>query len=300
MSLAVRYMTGFATATGSASEQLGFSISAKSVNHRFLDPHLRLPSGCDALEMDLRRALKEHVRRGHVEITVQLDRSARTNVQVNMAVVRAHYEAFQTAASELRLNVSPDLNAILRVPGALSADAPTGSDDMAALQTAVMALVPQLLEDLNRMREREGAALVAELRAEMGRIRDAVTEVRKLRAETAPQMAEVLRERLRALLADTPISEERVLTEAALLAERGDVDEEMVRLDAHVDHFLQMLDAGGEVSKRLDFLLQEFNREANTLLSKTGGSAHSLRITERALDVKSEIERAREQVQNLE
>jgi uncharacterized protein (TIGR00255 family) len=300
MSLAVRSMTGFATATGSASEQLGFSISAKSVNHRFLDPYLRLPSGCDALEMDLRRVMKEHIGRGHVEIAVQLDRTARTNVQVNMAVVRAHYEAFQTAASELRLNVSPDLNAILRVQGALSADAPSGPEDMAALRSAVMAIVPQLLEDLNRMREHEGAALVSELRAEMHRIREAVTEIRRLRGETAPQIADTLRERLRALLADTPINEERVLTEAALLAERGDVDEEMVRLDAHVDHFLQLLETGGEVGKRLDFLLQEFNREANTLLSKTGGSAHSLRITERALDVKSEIERAREQVQNLE
>ena len=299
MSAAIRSMTGFASVTGRASETLGFTLSAKSVNHRFLDPHLRLPGGMDALDMELRKLLKEHIRRGHVEITLQLERSARTGVQVNLPLLRAHVDAYRAAAADLELTGEPDLNALLRLPGALSGDA-APTEDHAALQQAVIELVPQLLAELNIMREREGAALADEMRAGMARIHTAVTEVRSLRAETLPQIYNTLRERLQTLLTDTAISEDRILTEAAMLAERGDVDEEMVRLDTHVQHFVEHLDAGGEIGKKLDFLLQEFNREANTLLSKTGGSAHSMRITELGLAVKSEIERAREQVQNLE
>jgi len=293
-------MTGFATTTGRVSDQLGFALTLKSVNHRFFDPHFRLPTGCDALEMELRRLLKESIHRGHVEVTVQIDRTPRSSIQVNMAVVRAHVEAFRIAASDLKVNVAPDLNAILRMPGALSADAVSGPEDATAMQAAVIELLPALVQDLNAMREQEGITLATELRAEMGRILAAVSEVRLLRSASAPQIATALRERLQTLLADVPMNEERILTEAAILAERGDVDEEMVRLDAHVHHFLQILNDGGEVGKRLDFLLQEFNREANTLLSKTGGASHSLRITELGLEIKSEIERAREQVQNLE
>lgn len=299
MSAPVRSMTGFATVNGRASETLGFTLTAKSVNHRFLDPHLRLPSGNDALEMELRRMLKEHVRRGHVEITLQLERGAKSNVQVNLPLLRAHVDAFRAAAADLELTGEPDLNALLRIPGALSGDA-AASDDSGALQAAALELVPQLLAELNAMREREGTSLVAEMRAAMGRIHQAVTEVRGLRAETLPQIYATLRDRLQALLADATVSEDRIMSEAALLADRGDVDEEMVRLDTHVTHFLEHLNAGGEIGKKLDFLLQEFNREANTLLSKTGGSAHSMRITELGLSVKAEIERVREQVQNIE
>lgn len=299
MSAPIRSMTGFASVTGRVSDALGFTLTTKSVNHRFLDPHLRLPGGMDALEMELRKQLKEHVRRGHVEITLQLERTARSAIQVNVPLLSAHVEAYRTAAAELGLSGEPDLNGLLRMPGALAGDT-SPSDDQAALQAAVLEAIPELLAALNTMREREGAALADEMRAGMGRIHAMVTEVRGLRAETLPQIYNTLRERLQTLLADTAISEERILSEAALLAERGDVDEEMVRLDTHVQHFIEHLNAGGEIGKKLDFLLQEFNREANTLLSKTGGSAHSMRITELGLAVKSEIERAREQVQNLE
>lgn len=299
MSAPIRSMTGFASTTSRVSETLGFTLTAKSVNHRFLDPHLRLPGGMDALEIELRKMLKEHVRRGHVEITLQLERGTRSSVQVNIPLLSAHVEAFRTAADELGLSGEPDLNGLLRLPGALAGDT-TPNEDQSALHTAVLEAIPNLLAALNAMREREGAALAGEMRAGMARIHAMVTEVRSLRAETLPQIYNTLRERLQTLLADTSISEERILTEAALLAERGDVDEEMVRLDTHVQHFVEHLDAGGEIGKKLDFLLQEFNREANTLLSKTGGSAHSMRITELGLAVKSEIERAREQVQNLE
>lgn len=299
MSAPVRSMTGFATASGRVSDSLGFTLSAKSVNHRFLDPHLRLPSGCDALEMELRRTLKDWVKRGHVEITLQMERGARAGIRANLPLLREHVEAFRAAAEDLKLKGEPDLNALLRMPGALSAES-AASEDTAALQVAVMQLLPMVMAELNSMREREGAALVAEMRAGMERIRVATVEVRRLRAEMAPQIVINLRERLQTLLKDVPLQEERVLAEAAIVAERGDVEEETVRLETHVQHFLEMLQAGGEIGKRLDFLLQEFQREANTLLSKTGGSAQSIQITDLGLALKAEIERVREQVQNLE
>lgn len=299
MKQVVRSMTGFATAQERVHDQLGFTLSIKSVNHRFLDPHFRLPNGSDALEMEIRRQLKEYVRRGHVEVMLQVDRGTRTGMKLNLPLLREHVEAYRVAAAELQLGGEPDLNALMRLPGALSAEN-HHAEDAAALQEGVLHIFPQVMTALNGMREREGAALVSELRNCMQRILEAAREVRALRIEMAPQIVANIRERLQALLSDVPLQEERVLMEAAVVAERGDVEEETVRLETHVQHFIETLESGGEVGKRLDFLLQEFQREANTLLSKTGGTAQSLRITDLGLVLKTEIERAREQVQNLE
>jgi uncharacterized protein (TIGR00255 family) len=155
---------------------------------------------------------------------------------------------------------------------------------------------------LNEVRAQEGAALAAELRASMSRLLAFATEVAELRSGVREALFERLRARLAELMQGTSVSEERLLAEAAVLAEKSDVEEEIVRLRTHVDHFIALLDAGGELGKRLDFLLQELNREANTMLSKTSGASggNSLRITELGLEMKAEIEKAREQVQNLE
>ena len=144
--------------------------------------------------------------------------------------------------------------------------------------------------------------MVAELRASMLRLRGFAEEMSGLRNGVREAQFDRLRSRLVELTEGVPVSEERLLTEAAVLAEKSDIEEEIVRLRTHVDRFLAMLDDGGELGKRLDFLLQELNREANTMLSKTSGAAgeNSLRITELGLEMKAEIEKCREQVQNLE
>jgi len=184
----------------------------------------------------------------------------------------------------------------------MTGDISDRTDDVEAVTTAVSGVFPQALAELNVMREREGEALKLELVRCMQRIREVADEVRDLRKGAQQAHFAVLKQKLIELTNEAGISEERVMTEAALLAERGDVDEELVRLHAHVDHFVALLDEGSEVGKKLDFLLQEFNRESNTLLSKTSGvvTAGGLRITELGLLLKAEIERAREQVQNLE
>ncbi|MEO6815832.1 MAG: YicC/YloC family endoribonuclease [Edaphobacter sp.] len=295
-------MTGYANLRGSVKEQLGFTLTIKSVNHRFLDLQFRLPSSCDGLEIQLRRMLKEKLRRGHVDVTLQLERKSNVQIQLNAALLDAYVKAFREASALHGLTSEPDMNSILRLPGLMSAESSVSEEAMQGLDDAVMSLVDELVGKLNELRALEGAALAAELRASMSRLLTSANEVAELRSGVRDALFERLRARLSELMQSTSVSEERLLAEAAVLAEKSDVDEEIVRLRTHIDHFVGIVDAGGEVGKRLDFLLQELNREANTMLSKTSGASggNSLRITELGLEMKAEIEKAREQVQNLE
>ena len=277
--------------------RVAFSLSLKSVNHRFLDLHFRLPSGSDAIEMQLRRLLKEKIARGHVEVTLSLERGGVETLALNRPLVSAYIAAFRAAASEFAVPAEPDLNTILRIPGALDS---AGSAVDGALESAVMASVGEALDRLNQMREQEGRSIERELRQRMAHLREAVNIVQLHRRTMLQSYMERLHSRLQELLGSSA-DKERVLQEAALLVDRSDVQEEVVRLENHIQHFLGLLDQHGEVGKKLDFLLQEMNREANTLLSKTSGLAgEALKITEAGLSMKAEIEKSREQVQNLE
>jgi len=295
--MSIRSMTGFAQVKGQVNSQLSFTLSLKSVNHRFLDLHFRMPADSDELEMALRRKLKEKMARGHVELTLNLERANHESYSLNRDLVGGYIQAFRTAAAEFGSAAEPDLNAILRIPGALeSAGVPTGGE----LETAVLARVEELLGRLNTMREEEGRGAEHELRQRMAHVQQAREQIDKHRQATLQTYVEKLKSRMQELIG-SQVEPERILQEAALLVDRSDVQEELVRLDTHVKHFLGLLDEGGEVGKKLDFLLQEMNREANTLLSKTSGLAgEALKITEYGLSIKADIEKAREQVQNLE
>jgi uncharacterized protein (TIGR00255 family) len=294
-------MTGYASLRGSVRDSVAFTLAMKSVNHRFLDLNLRLPSYCDSLEVQMRRMLKERLRRGHVEVTLQLERRSSAGIQLNAGLLNAYMQAYREASESNGLAYEPDLNAMLRIPGMMTAES-SGADDLAGLDVAVLSQIAPLVEKLNEVRSEEGAALVAELRASMLRLRAFAEEMVGLRNGVREAQFDRLRSRLVELTEGVPVSEERLLTEAAVLAEKSDIEEEIVRLRTHVDRFVAMLVEGGELGKRLDFLLQELNREANTMLSKTSGAAgeNSLRITELGLEIKAEIEKCREQVQNLE
>jgi uncharacterized protein (TIGR00255 family) len=294
-------MTGYASLRGSVRDSVAFTLAMKSVNHRFLDLNLRLPSYCDGLEVQMRRMLKERLRRGHVEVTLQIERRSSAGIQLNAGLLNAYMQAYREASESNGLAYEPDLNAMLRIPGMMTAES-SGADDLAGLDVAVLSQIAPLVEKLNEVRSQEGEALVAELRASMLRLRAFAEEMVGLRNGVREAQFERLRSRLVELTEGVPVSEERLLTEAAVLAEKSDIEEEIVRLRTHVDRFVAMLAEGGELGKRLDFLLQELNREANTMLSKTSGAAgeNSLRITELGLEMKAEIEKCREQVQNLE
>lgn len=293
-------MTGYAHISGRANQMLAWSLTLKSVNHRFLDLHLRMPGGTEPLEMRLRRWLKDRIVRGHLEVTLSLDRGSALNAQLDGPLLKAYVETFRAAAKENGLTGEPDLNTLLRFPGVLAAEVRSSEHEMAALEQSVMAQLDLLVASLNSMRAEEGEALARELTAGMDRLLAAVREVSRLREEVQKAYFERIRQRL-AALSDGIVDDGRILQEAAVLAERSDIEEEVTRLRGHVQHFHVLLQAGGEVGKKLDFLLQEMNREANTLLSKTGGvSGNGQKITELGLAMKSEIEKAREQVQNLE
>jgi uncharacterized protein (TIGR00255 family) len=299
-------MTGFAQVTGEitrsgngvgSNSRLAFALALKSVNHRFLDLHFRLPSGTDSLEMQLRRLLKDKMARGHVEVTLSLERSNNETFSLNREIVGGYIAAFRAAAAEFSLHADPDLNAVLRIPGALDSANGAANEE---LEAAVMAKVGDALERLNQMREEEGRGISRELRERMAHLLEAGRSVHQHRRAVLQNYNERLQSRLQDLLG-APVDKERVLQEAALLVDRSDIQEEIVRLETHVQHFLGLLDQGGEIGKKLDFLLQEMNREANTLLSKTSGLAgEALKITEAGLAMKAEIEKSREQVQNLE
>ena len=293
----LRSMTGFAQVRGQVNAQLAFALSLKSVNHRFLDLHFRLPSDTDSLEMKLRRFLKEKLARGHIEVTLSLDYSGANGVAFNRPLVGAYVQAFRSAADEFGVTGEPDLNVVLRMPGAMDSGVERAGEE---LENAVMARVEEALSKLNEMREEEGRGIGQELRDRMRHLEKAGAGVEGHRNAILRGYAERLQSRMQELLG-AQIDKERILQEAAVLVDRSDIQEEMVRLNTHVKHFLSLLEQGGEVGKKLDFLLQEMNREANTLLSKTSGLAgEALKVTEMGLLMKSEIEKSREQVQNLE
>lgn len=296
----LRSMTGFAQAR---REQDGWAlrISLRSVNHRFLDLHVRLPEGFEPLEPAIRQIVRDHLRRGHVDVTLNLEASGAAAVHVNAEVAAEYLKAARKLRDEMGIGAEPDLAALLRLPGVIGSAAAGDGDAAAMYGDAVRACLAEALRKLDAMREAEGSALTAEMNQRLARIAELAAQVEPPAARARPAYARRLEQRVRELLGETPLDPARLAQEAALLAERGDVAEEIARLRSHVEQYQALLAAGGEVGKKFDFLLQEMQREANTLLSKTPGvEEEGLAITSLALEIKSEIEKLREQVQNVE
>ena len=296
-------MTGFAQAR---REENGWAVrvSVKSVNHRFLDLKLRLPEGFDLYELRLRQIVREHIHRGHVEVSVGVEPGTAAPVQVNRELVQAYLKVAEELRQQTRAATDMDVVALLRLPGViagLSAAVPEAEEDQEKLGKALDGCLSETLSKLDEMRRAEGKHLTDELRERLVRISEHTEKVRGLAATLRPAFARRLETRLKELLGGTGIEPQRLAQEAALLAERSDVSEELDRLRSHLQQFGKLLDGAGELGKKLDFLLQEMQREANTLLSKTPGvESEALHITGLALEIKAEIEKLREQVQNIE
>jgi uncharacterized protein (TIGR00255 family) len=292
-------MTGFARVRKTTPHG-EIVMSIKSVNHRGLDTHFHMTEDLDPFESAIRAAVKSRVARGHLQVHVQYTpASANGGSGLNRALLRTWLEAFREAAAELGEDSRPDLNAALRMPGMLQTAAPGEADP--ALEQALVETAGETLELLNRFRDREGLAMAAEIRQRCGSLVDLVERMEKIRSRATSAFQSRLKERLRELLRGAGIEPQRLAQEAALLAERSDVSEELVRLKTHAAQLEKLLADGGEIGKRLDFLLQEMNREANTILSKTNGLGElGLTITDLALEAKAEIDKMREQSLNLE
>jgi len=296
-------MTGFAQARG---EYQGWAIrmSVKSVNHRFLDLKMRLPEGFDLFELRLRQLVRERIHRGHVELHLSVEPGTAAAVQVNRELLQAYLRAAEDLQKDSRAASDLDVVALLRLPGViggLAAVLPESEEEQEKLGQALDGCLGEALAKLDEMRRAEGRHLAEELRERAGRITEQTEQVRALVTSLRPAFARRLETRLKELLGGAAIDPPRLAQEAALLAERSDISEELDRLRSHLQQFAKLMDGAGELGKKLDFLLQEMHREANTMLSKTPGvESEALAITGLALEIKAEIEKLREQVQNIE
>jgi uncharacterized protein (TIGR00255 family) len=295
--MSIRSMTGFAQLKGQHGKT-AYTFSTKSVNHRFLDLHLRLPGRSDVFEQQLRKLFKEKMHRGHVELTLTLEYAGASGISVNRELISGYVKAFRELSGDLDLHGDVDLNAVFRLNGVLSASSEMPEE--AELQSTLLAAAAELIDLLNANRQLEGDHTRTELESRMDQLERNTAEVETLRGAVLQAHLERIRSRMAELL-EGKADPDRILQEAAMLAERSDIQEEIVRLLTHIKHFRGLLVEGEDVGKKLDFLLQEMNREANTMLSKTTGLAgDAMRITELGLALKSDIEKSREQVQNVE
>lgn len=299
MSLPLRSMTGFAR-TRRPWGKGELTVSVKSVNHRGLDVHVRGPEAADPFEASLRAAVKSSLARGHVEVRIGFGEAGAESggLTLNHKLMEAYLTAFRDASAEHGLSAQPDLNAALRIPGMLS----SGEEDLPGNAEAVLLdALQQALRELNAFREREGAEIAAEMRRHCAATAAAAAEMERIREGATAVFQARLADRLNELLKGVQIDPQRLAQETAILVDRSDIGEELARLKIHCGQLAALLDQGGEVGKKLDFLLQEMNRETNTVLSKTGGAGEAgLRITELALGAKASIEKVREQSLNLE
>jgi uncharacterized protein (TIGR00255 family) len=295
----LRSMTGFAR----ARRPLGdgeLVVSLKSLNHRGLDVQVHAPTAADAFENAVRAAVKARVVRGHVEVRISLPQASSTSAAaLNHGLLAEYVRAFREAAQIHGLRADPDLNAALRMPGMFEEG--TDKDIPGDTEAVLAATLEAALTELNAFRAREGAEIAAEMRIHNGRVGAVAEQMEKIRIGAAAAFQTRLSDRLKDLLKGVQIEPQRLAQEAAILADRSDIGEELARLKIHSAQLGALLDGGGEVGKKLDFLLQEMNRETNTILSKTNGAGEAgLKITELALESKAAIEKVREQSLNLE
>jgi uncharacterized protein (TIGR00255 family) len=291
-------MTGFARVTREIAGR-DCVLTVKSVNHKALDVQLHLPPAAEALENEFRQTVRKWVNRGYVQVNVQTGKgNGNGNLQLNEPLFRAWVAAYEQASRLLSQTPEPEVEAALRLPGMLVEEDLSDNSGFAA---ALLELLEAALAEHREFREREGAAILEDFRQRTAIVAQCAEEVKALRAEATAYFASRLRQRLDDLLGNSNVDPQRLAQEVALLADKTDVSEELTRLVVHIDELRQLLETEGEIGKKLDFLLQEMNREANTLLAKTANTGEfGLRITKAGLTVKAEIEKMREQALNLE
>jgi uncharacterized protein (TIGR00255 family) len=294
--MTVKSMTGFGRGTGSFGG-LDFTIDIKSVNHRFFDFSARIYKDYAFLEEPIKKRVSEVVSRGKIDIYFHTEKSvAETELEatVDQNLVRAYLTAAELIHNDFGVHNDLAASRLLTLPDVLTIKQPEIADE--DVKAAVLAGLDQALESFISMREVEGAKLKKDLLENLRFIATAVEQVEKLAPESVALYRNRLEEKIRETLADRNFDENRLLTEVAIFADKVAVDEETVRLRSHLAQFESLLEQGGPIGKKLDFLIQEMNREINTI----GSKCNSIEITRIVVDVKSCIEKIREQVQNVE
>jgi uncharacterized protein (TIGR00255 family) len=297
----IRSMTGYSRARAEEAD-FALSVTAKSINHRFLDLQVRLPTGLECFEPLIRRTAKEHISRGHVEVQVNLEKAGPAELRVDRSSLDAYLATIQELRREHGFESEPDLVALLRIPGMVSAANGTiPAEDMDRFEKALENTLARAFTSLNEMRAREGEALERDMRSRLERLDALAGEVERHAQDALRLYGRRLERRVRELLGNVELDGARLAQEVAYLASRADITEELTRFRSHLDQARQLLEESSEAGKKLDFLLQEMNREANTLLSKTTDVPEiGLEISRRGIEMKTEIEKLREQAQNIE
>lgn len=293
----MKSMTGFGRGTAQGD---GFSaaVDLKTVNNRFLDIHLRTSTDLTALEAVVRKRIGERLSRGRVDVNISVERTSEVTYELNRPLIAGFIQVMREMQKEYSLAGEPDVNVLARLPGAMQVSRAGVSDEM--LKGVEQAL-DQALSELEAMRVREGAALAAEMSSRLDEIERHLPTIEALTGEQVDAYRARVNRRISELLARdgleiVQLDQGRLAQEVAYLADRSDISEEVARLRSHVSQFRAALAEEGDTGKRLDFLLQEFNREANTVLSKST----DLAIKDAALGIKAAVEKLREQVQNVE
>ncbi len=292
----MKSMTGFGRGTV-AGNDFSVTVELKTVNNRFLDIALRLSSELSPLESTLKRQITNRLSRGRVDVFLNYERNVDVNYELNNPLISGYLSALKQLQEDFRLAGEPDLNVVARLPNVLL---PRKDDLSEEFTVGVEKALAQALNDLEKMRENEGLILKDELNFRLSEIENRLPNIEAQAETVAEEYRQKLTKRISELLAKSDsqieIDQARMAQEVAFLADRCDISEEIQRLRSHLEQFRQILSEEKEVGKRLDFLTQEFNREANTIASKT----NNMIIKENALAIKSEIEKIREQVQNVE
>jgi uncharacterized protein (TIGR00255 family) len=287
-------MTGYGN--GSAqNDTASISVEIRTVNHRFLDMHIRLSREFLFLEGELQQMVRGTLDRGRVDINATIQKAGFSKFEVNHSLARSYMDAADRLREDLKINDSLDLKTLLSFPGILQNGDAVPSDSGPLLDLMKRSL-RDALEGVLRMRRQEGEALRADMLQNLSLMEESAKHIRDLNANSAAEYFQKLRDRLAQLLPQGGIDPQRLAQEAALIADKCDVSEEITRLQSHIAQYLSLMDAKEKAGKKLDFLLQEMQREANTILSKSG----NLEISSRAISIKTDIEKLREQVQNVE
>ncbi len=291
----VRSMTGYGRSVQTLSGR-EFTVEIRSVNNRYLDCTVKLPRAFSFAEDSVKQAVKQAVQRGKVDVFITVNSQSAEDVVIslNKPVLEGYLTAMKTMVAEY--GVADDIRAsvLSRMPDVFVVEKPQADEEQ--LKADLLTVVHEALESYNQMRAVEGAALEADLRSRGATILELVAQVEQASPQTVADYRRRLSEKMQEILENKSLDEGRILTEAAIFADKVAVDEETVRLRSHLEQMNQMLTAGGALGRKLDFLIQEMNREANT----TGSKCTDVRIARIVVDIKAELEKIREQTQNLE
>ncbi len=290
----IKSMTGFGQGSAEGTN-FKVRVDVRSVNNRFLDIHTRLPQELASLELTVKKQVQAALHRGRVDLTVTVEQMKQASFEINRPLVAGYLAAIEELKKEFGLEGDISLELIAKLPGAMQVSQDSGRLDE-ALVTAVVAAVSQALVALTEMRLIEGQELASEINLRLDNIEKQLPNIESEAARLPGIYREKLAKRLEDLKGAVQVDEARLAQEAVMLADRSDISEEIVRLKSHISQMRDVVRSDEEMGKRLDFILQEMNREANTILSKSS----DISISDAAIVIKTEVEKMREQGQNVE